>query len=60
MAGSQRYSLADDVAVYELRGGKYYLSSLARAEESGKSLTAWYDKPETAGGRIRVILFRAE
>ncbi len=60
VAGSQRYSLADDVAVYELRGGKYYLSSLARAEESGKSLTAWYDKPETAGGRIRVILFRAE
>lgn len=58
-AGSRKYTLSDNVAVYELRGGRYYLSSLARAEESGKTVSAWYDKEEAAGGRIRIILFNA-
>jgi len=54
-AGSQRYTLSDGVLVYEFRDSRYFLSSLTRAEESGAVLTAWYDKPEKEGGRIRVI-----
>ena len=57
-AGSQRFTLSDSVVVYELRGGRYYLSSLARAEEAGKNLTAWYDKAGSEGGRIRVIVVK--
>ncbi|MCI8303011.1 MAG: S-layer homology domain-containing protein [Lawsonibacter sp.] len=57
-SGGQRYTLADSVAVYELRSGKYYLSTLARAEQSGGRLSAWYDKAESSGGRIRVIIVR--
>ncbi len=57
-AGSQRFTLSDSVVVYELRGGRYYLSSLARAEEAGKNLTAWYDKAGAEGGRIRVIVVK--
>ena len=44
--------------VYEQRDGRYLLSSLARAEESGGSVTAWYDKAESEGGRIRVIVVK--
>lgn len=58
VAGSQRYTLSDNVAVYEQRNGQYFLSSLARAEESQASLTAWYDKAESDGGRVRVIVIK--
>ena len=57
VAGSQKYTLSDSVLVYELRDGRYYLSSLSRAE-SGGTLTAYYDKAESEGGRIRVILVK--
>ncbi len=53
---NQRYPLSDRVAVYELRGGSYYLSSLARVQDGGYTLTAWYDKPQAGGGRVRVIV----
>jgi len=56
--GTTSYTLADDVAVYEVSGGDYYLSSLDRVA-SGYSLTAWYDKAEGSGGRIRVIVATA-
>ena len=46
--------------MYERRGSQYYLSSLARAESGGFTLTAWYDKAESEGGRIRVIVARAD
>ena len=58
VTGNQRYTLSDSVVVYEYRDGRYYLSSLARAEESGGSVTAWYDKAESEGGRIRVIVVK--
>ena len=57
VAGSQRYTLADGVVVYEYRDGRYYLSSLARAE-SGGDITGWYDKAESEGGRIRIIVVK--
>ncbi len=55
IAGSRKYTLSDSVAVYEYRDGRYWLSSLARAE-SGGNVTGWYDKAESEGGRIRVIV----
>lgn len=60
VAGNQKYTLSQSVAVYEYRSGQYYLSSLARAEAGDFTLTAWYDKPESSGGRIRVIVAREQ
>lgn len=58
VAGNQRYTLSDDVVVYDTRTGGCFLSTLARAEESGAQLTAWYDKAESEGGRIRIIVMK--
>ena len=57
-AGNRSYTLSDQVLVYERRGSQYLLSTLARAQEGDFTLTAWYDKPEVQGGRIRVIVAR--
>ena len=57
-AGNRTYLMSDNVLVYEYRGGDYYLSSLARVREGGFTLTGWYDKAESAGGRLRVIVAR--
>lgn len=59
IAGNSKYTLSDSVQVYELRGGAYYLSSLSRAQSGDFTLTGWYDKAESAGGRLRVIVARA-
>lgn len=58
VAGNQRYTLSDGVVVYDDRNGGCYLSTLSRAEESGAQLTAWYDKAESEGGRIRIIVVK--
>ena len=58
LTDQRRYTLSDQVLVYERRGGQYLLSTLARAQEGDFTLTAWYDKPEAQGGRIRVIVAR--
>ena len=47
-----------EVVVYELRNSQYFLSSLSRAQNGDFTLTAWYDKPDTQGGRVRVIVLR--
>jgi hypothetical protein len=54
VSGTASYTLADDVLVYEVVNGNYYLSSLDRVS-SDFSLTGWYDKSESSGGRIRII-----
>ena len=58
LTDQRRYTLSDQVLVYERRGGQYLLSTLARAQEGDFTLTAWYDKPEAQGGRVRVIVAR--
>jgi len=58
VAGNQKYTLSDSVLVYELRDGRYYLSSLARAEDSTATVTAYYDRAESSGGRVRVIVVK--
>ena len=45
-----------DLYVYE--NGEYQLSSLERVTGGDYNLTAWCDKPENEGGRIRVIIAR--
>ena len=55
-AGNRSYTLADHVLVYELRGSQYFLSSLSRAQNGDFTLTAWYDKVDAQGGRVRVIV----
>ena len=58
LTDQRRYTLSDQVLVYERQGSQYFLSTLARAQEGDFTLTAWYDKPEVQGGRIRVIVAR--
>lgn len=59
VSDGRHYALSQDVLVYEQRDNSYFLSTLARAERGDCTLTAWYDKPESEGGRIRVIIARA-
>ena len=55
-AGNRKYTLAGQVVVYEKRGSQYFLSSLSRAQNGGFTLTAWYDREDSQGGRVRVIV----
>lgn len=57
---NQSYTLAENVAVYELDDGTYRYSSLSRVNGGDYTLTGWYDKAESAGGRIRVIVAEAK
>ena len=55
---NREYTVSETVAVYEVVGGEYQLSSLARVTGGDYTLTGWYDKAESAGGCIRVIVAR--
>lgn len=54
--GNTSYTLSDTVLVYRYSGGTYYLSSLSAVQDGDYTLTGWYDKSESQGGRIRVII----
>ena len=54
--GNRQYAIWDDALVYEVRDNEYYPTSLALVTGGDYSLTGWYDKAESEGGRIRVIL----
>ena len=55
---NRQHTISDTVAVYVYDGREYQLSSLDRVAGGEYRLTAWCDKPENEGGRIRVILAR--
>ena len=55
-AGNRQYAIWDGALVYEVRDGKYYPTSLALVSGGDYALTGYYDKDQTDGGRIRVIL----
>ena len=55
-ADKQQYALSEQVVVYVYENGDYLLSSLSRVASGDYILTGWYDKSESAGGRIRVIV----
>ena len=44
--------------MYEVRDGKYYLSSLTRVSGGDYTLAGYYDKEPEQGGQIRVIVAR--
>ena len=54
----RQYALSEQVVVYVYDKGDYLLSSLSKVTEGDYALTGWYDKSESAGGRIRVIVAR--
>ena len=57
---NRKYTISEDVQVYLAdTSGNYTYSSLGRVTGGDYNLTAYYDKPENQGGRIRVILARA-
>lgn len=58
-ADNRQYTIWDDVLVYEVQGDNYYLTSLALVTGGDYSLTGYYDKDQSEGGRIRVILAKA-
>ncbi len=58
LADGKRYPIAGQAQVYEYRDRRYIPSTLALVQEKGLSLTGWYDRPVSEGGRIRVIIAR--
>lgn len=56
LVGNKTYSIFEQVIVYEHHDNVYTLSTLDRVQELGLSLTGWYDKDESEGGRIRIIV----
>lgn len=59
---NRKYTIAEDVAVYVVEntstGTNYNYSSLSRVSDGSYTLFGYYDKAESEGGRIRVILAR--
>ncbi len=60
IAGNE-YLLSDDVVVYYERGiGEYFQLPIDDATEGNYSMTAYYDKRQENGGRIRIIVARSK
>ena len=58
-SGDNKYKLADNVSVYIYTNGSYSLSNVSSLlNTSGYSLYGYYDKSDSYGGRIRVIIAR--
>ena len=60
-SNQQKFNIAGGVQVYLKQyqsglGTKYYVSSLDKVNSGDYTLTGWYDKAESAGGRMRVII----
>ena len=60
-ANHQKFNISGGVQVYLKQyqsglGTKYYVTSLDKVNGGGYTLTGWYDKAESAGGRMRVIV----
>ena len=55
-SSGNRYLLAGSASIYQMSGGEYKLLSLKQALELKTTFTAYYDKPESDGGRIRILI----
>ena len=52
-----QYLLADNVSVYINKNGSYYYSSISALSDTSKySIYGYYDKAQSNGGRIRIII----
>ena len=57
LIGSQKYLLSNDVVVYHRKDASTYMKiPLDDAINGNYRLTAYYDKAQTSGGRIRIII----
>ncbi len=57
MADGRQLSLAENVQVYILKNGSYYLSTPSAVRNGTYRLTGWYDQDNRpAGGQLRLIL----
>lgn len=56
--GGNRYTLADNTAyyTYDKANKAYTLSTREQALNAGGTLSAWFDKTDSNGGRVRVVL----
>lgn len=54
-ASGAKYRLADDTACYVLSGSTPVYTSLSEARSGAYTVTAYYDRAESSGGRIRVL-----
>lgn len=56
--GSARYLLADNAAyyIYDRSDKAYSFSTREQVLAAGGALSAWYDKSEANGGRVRIVL----
>lgn len=57
-AENKSYALSDGVLYYEVRSGDYYLTDADHLNSGSYTLTGYYDKLPTDGGRIRVVVGR--
>lgn len=56
-SGSTKYTLSGSVSVYVRRNSGYYLSSVSDISDLTQyTVTAYFDKAEREGGRVRVLL----
>jgi hypothetical protein len=55
-SSGNRYMLAGGASVYQFSSGEYKLLSLKQALELKTTFAAYYDKPESDGGRIRILI----
>ncbi|MCC8121997.1 MAG: S-layer homology domain-containing protein [Oscillospiraceae bacterium] len=58
-ADNKTYAIAENVAVYLYQDRTYYYRSLSTIDSASYTLTGYYDKPSSEGGRIRVIIATA-
>ena len=57
----QKFDISTGVQIYLKQnqsgvGTQYYVTSLDKLNSGDYSLTGWYDKPESSGGRMRIIV----
>lgn len=52
----RKYALSEHLVVYVYENGAYRLSNLDRVLAGDYDITGWYDKGESSGGRIRVVV----
>jgi hypothetical protein len=56
-SGSMKYTMAEECHVYYLTEGEYIATTLSKVSDLNKyKVKAFYDEPNSLGGRIRVIV----
>lgn len=60
VSSSLSFTIFDNALIYEYQDGEYYLSNLDRVNDGNHTLTAWYDKTQSDGGCVRVIIAKSK